>query len=404
MFRPAAIIGLAGLIASILGFAAALIVTIDRAESHFRRAELAQTQFAAVLRIAHLVETGDRTATPAALTDYRQLIVQERRLRSPSDRAELGAEARMAARLIALAGRPEGPTARAEIDRIVAATVTRERREALVEAAAMAALRVRAWWLTGALMLAAIGSAVLGSAGLFLANRRLTREVARRTAEIAAIDASRRLFFAKASHELRTPVTVMRGEAEVALGQPGGEIAALRHVVAQAEFLDHRIAELLALAQAEDGQLRLVFEPCDLGEIAVAAGAAVAGFARSNEVWVAIDRDAACRISGDPRWLAQAMIAVLDNAIRFSSAGGAVRVAVRGCVVSIADDGIGLLPEAVPRIFDAFYQVDNDAARGGSGLGLALARWVIERHKGEIVAANLEGGGCVVTMTLPVLA
>ncbi len=406
--RWSGVIGIAGLLASIMALALALMVTIDRAADHFQRAAIAQAQFGAVLKIARAVESAsDAMVLTALLKDYRTLIGQEAALLPADRQSDQLRESARAARLATLVEQPLDAAGRRDVARIVAATAVDEQREAADEARAMQALRYRTWWLAGLLTAAAVGSAVLGSFGLLTANRRLAGKVAERTAEIAAIDASRRLFFAKASHELRTPVTVMRGEAEVALSQPGSEREALSHVVAQSEFFEHRIAELLALAQAEDGRIRLSPRPAALDEIIDAARQAVAGYARSNDVTLAVGRFEPVRVLADWRWLEQALVAVLDNAVKFSPEGGTVRIDVQSdghrVAVSIADQGAGMMPAALPKVFDAFYQATDDPTRGGSGLGLALARWVVDSHDGTIAAANRDGGGCVVTMNLPVL-
>jgi signal transduction histidine kinase len=107
---------------------------------------------------------------------------------------------------------------------------------------------------------------------------------------------------------------------------------------------------------------------------------------------------------GDARWLQQALVAVLDNAIKFSPAGGTVSLRVTmdgGAAIAIRDEGSGIAAAELPRIFDAYYQTEAGRERGGTGLGLALARWVIERHGGSIRAENEPKGGCVMTIILP---
>jgi signal transduction histidine kinase len=127
---------------------------------------------------------------------------------------------------------------------------------------------------------------VAAGAGLWRlvwANRALEGEVAARTAQLQAVDRSRRLFFAKASHELRTPVTAMRSLAEVTLSAGDPRIA-LGDVVAQAQFLSHRIDEMLSLASAEEGKPVLVLAPCDLRDIVAGAVGAAGPFARLVDV------------------------------------------------------------------------------------------------------------------------
>ena len=384
---------------SILGLASAVVITLNDADLHFRRGELSHAQFGAILAARAAMLANDAQGMHAKLAEYRRLTDIESRL--PADNPWEQARERSVAsdleRAVPHLAENEG---RANIDRVIAYTVTRESTEARYEQQEMRELRARARWLTAALTVAAFGSAILGGVGLLARNRGLAAEVARRTADLSAIDASRRLFFAKASHELRTPITVMRMEAELALSTPGAADDALRQVMAQADFVEHRIAELLALARADDGQLRLNFTRSNIGDIASDAIGAVRRYADSHGVTLRFDQKEAATLLADGRWLTQSIVAVLDNAIKFSDEDGEVDIRVVEASITVTDNGIGLLPDAMPRIFDAFYQTD-ESAKGGSGLGLALARWVVEQHGGTITAQNLDQGGCCVRIDLP---
>lgn len=289
----------------------------------------------------------------------------------------------------------------------------RELAEARAIASKMSALRHQTRML--ALLLASLAalSTVVGAFGLVRSNRRLSRAVAERTAQIAAVDASRRLFFAKVSHELRTPVTVMRGEAEVALAtrasNPDAPVAALREVIANSEFFGRRIEELLALSQAEDGRLAIVKTPVDMAEIIRGAIDGASRFAISNRVSIKMTSNSSTMIDGDARWLQQALLAVLDNAVKFSHDGADVEVASattdgNELLITIADHGRGVAPEELPRLFDAYYQTEAGRTRGGNGLGLALSRWIVEQHGGKVSASQRSGGGCQVELRLPLAA
>lgn len=396
-------IGAAGLALSIVALAILFLATIDRAAAHFARGTIAQEQLADALAIRDAARAGDGARLSAALAVYRARIAAETQLVARDDRVGQARELADARALERWADVGAGA-----LDRVTDRIVARERREAAASAQAMRALRGRAGVLALLLALAALISAALGVVGLLAANRRLTRAVAARTAEIAAVDASRRLFFAKVSHELRTPVTVMRGEAEVALATGEDGAGALRAIVAQSELLDRRVAELLALSQAEDGRLALARDALDLGAVARAAAATATRHAVANAVTLDVTVKDAASIAGDARWLEQAMVAALDNAIKFSPEHGHVELVVareaRQARVSIADRGDGVAIEALPRLFDAFYQTVEGRARGGNGLGLALARWVVEQHGGAARAVHRPGGGCEIRFDLPVTA
>jgi signal transduction histidine kinase len=399
------------LILSIIGLAAAFVIDMNRARHDFDRVAISEGQLATVARIEAALNRGDQSSLGILLREYRRSIRLET---SQLDRAgEADAQAVEAARadqLLALAAQPDGIVRNQAIRRLVAMISDGEQIEAAEIALRMERLRQRTTFLAFSLTGLALISALLGAIGLIAANRRLSGDVAARTQELATIERSRRLFFAKVSHELRTPVTVMRGEAEVALSDPGGRIEPLRdaldRVVANAEFLEHRIEELLSLARAENGELQLDMQTLDLGRIVEGARQATAAYARSLDV--ALDYaapDLPLMVRGDARWLQQALVAMLDNGVKFSPIGGKVSLAMRGdesgATISIGDQGAGIPAGELPRIFDAYYQTETGRERGGTGLGLALARWIIERHGGSIGAGNAPTGGCVMTIVLP---
>jgi signal transduction histidine kinase len=388
-----------GLLFAIVGLASAVIITMQDADDHFRRGELSQQQFGSILAARTAMLANDAVETRAELRRYRRLTQIESNLPGDDER-EQARERDVAAELEILIPQLHLPAARAKIDEVIAFTVRREGAEAGYEREEMRKLRERAGWLTAALTVLALGSAILGGYGLSSSNRRLSAEVARRTRELTAIDASRRLFFAKASHELSTPITVIRMEAELALTSPHAGSDVLQQIIAHADLVDHRIAELLALARAEDGRLSLSFAPERLDEIAKTAIGEVSRYATTHGVELLLEVHEPAIVSADRRWLAQALIAVLDNAIKFSDEGGYVHVCVDRTTVTVTDGGVGLLPEAIPMIFDAFYQGET-GDKAGSGLGLALARWVVEQHGGAMTAANREGGGCCIGFDLP---
>ncbi len=407
--RLAAVL-LALLAAALAGLVVAFAISFNLADRQFRLAALAERQAAAVARIeARSQPNAAPDALRAALADYRALIGEETALVGADGAlaAHQRGEAAAALRLerLALAGQPNAAfrTLVARITRQESEEIEQVRRELdhLLGRTVMLAIA-----LAGAALLCATGAGWM----LIRHNRSLEAVVRARTARLDAVDASRRLFFAKASHELRTPVTVLRGEAEVALLDPAAPAAALRaslaHVIASAAALGHRIDELLGLASADDGQLKLARRPAELCALIDAAVAEAGPLARSAEVTItAIKPGHPVDFQGDARWLRQALLAVIDNGLKFSPLGGvlSVALAVDGGTASICvtDRGAGVMPADLPRIFDAYYQSQESRQRGGSGLGLALARWVTEQHGGTIVAAGVPGGGCAVTLRLP---
>jgi signal transduction histidine kinase len=411
LMAPRGAVMLMALVLALAGLLVAFLLTLQAASRHFDRAAVAQEQLAAVSRIEALSATGfPRPELVAAIAGYRASIVRESALLRASP-AMLAGQRGELADADRLGGLALASGHRAELATLVSRIGARERSEVVDVATAMVRLRMRTTILAALLTLGALAAAVCGAVALARANRDLTRIVEARTAELRAVDQSRRLFFAKASHELRTPVTAMRGEAEVSLADPAASIEdlreSLRHVAAGADFLGRRIEELLGLSKADDGRLALMPEPVELATLISDTTARAAAYARSAEVGIDLDlADGPFRIVGDRRWLGQALLAIIDNGVKFSPQGGLLRLALdtrNGAArIRIADDGPGVMAEALPRIFDAYYQADAGRMRGGTGLGLALARWVVEQHGGTIAAANDPGGGCTIAITLPV--
>jgi len=400
---------LIALIVSLAGLLAAFLLSLNAASRHFERAAAAQAQLAAVSRIEALAAVGYPKAQLAtALNDYKASIARETDLLgSPTARTAQRMEAVDADRLAALALVPGN---RLGLAALVSRIASRERNEANNVADAMARLRVRTTILAMMLSAAALGAALSGVRALQRANRSLARDVAAKTADLRAVDQSRRLFFAKASHELRTPITVMRGEAEVSLADAAAGVPELReslsHIVANADFLGRRVEELLSLSKADDGLPTLMPTPVDLVGLVADTAQVARRYARSADVAIDVALpERAVPIIADARWLGQALLAVIDNGVKFSPQGGTLRlmldVEMDKAVIRVSDNGAGVMETALPRIFDAYYQTEAGRMRGGTGLGLALARWVAEQHDGAIGAENDPQGGCRITIVLP---
>ncbi len=249
------------------------------------------------------------------------------------------------------------------------------------------------------------------------ANAALQDEVAARTAELraanarlAAVDESRRRFLADVSHEMRTPLTVLMGEAEVALRgppDPAALRAACERIVANGGFLRRRFDDLMRLARSEEGALTLAREAVDLAAVAREAAAFAAGYARARGVRLeAGGHDAPCLVTGDADALRQAALAVIDNALKHSPEGGRVDVAVlpeAGMArLTVADEGKGFDPARKSLMFERYGRAGPGGE--GQGLGLAIARWIAESHGGAIDARPRPSGGSEFMIELPLRA
>jgi two-component system sensor histidine kinase MprB len=213
--------------------------------------------------------------------------------------------------------------------------------------------------------------------------------------------AQRRLV-ADASHELRTPLTSLRTNLEV-LGSrrelPAADRERLRRdLVVQLEELGDLVGDLVDLARDED--------PCDEPPETVRLDALVANAvdrARRQAPGVSFAAELEpTLVTGARGRLDRAVANLLDNAAKWSPAGGVVEVRLRGGELSVRDHGPGIAAEDLPHVFDRFYRAPAARGRTGSGLGLAIVRHVAERHGGEVIAEPAPGGGALLRLVLPV--
>lgn len=243
-----------------------------------------------------------------------------------------------------------------------------------------------------------------------------TRELRQALGALQAAEERRRRLFADISHELRTPTTVIRGEAEVTLrgrAKPVDEYqGALRRIADTAGQLGRVIDDLLTVARSDIDTVDVRRVPMDLGQPLAQAVQQAQALAAAHDVRLA-DVDLplhALPVLGDAQRLRQLLMALLDNAVRYSHAGGRVHVSVQvrgdtpGCAeVRIEDEGIGLSPDDCSRVFEHRWRSDRARLHraDGSGLGLAIAQALARSHDGDVTLAPRPGGGAVATLTLP---
>jgi heavy metal sensor kinase len=214
-----------------------------------------------------------------------------------------------------------------------------------------------------------------------------------------------RSFVADASHELRTPLALLRAELELALRKPRTppELEeAIRSAAAETERLVRLAEDLLVLAQADEGRLPLRRGDVQTGDLLASVQEAFRP--RSEETGRTIEADgASVLLEGDRLRLEQALGNLVDNALRHGD--GAVRLSAldrNGHVeLHVIDEGEGFPPEFLPRAFERFGRADEARTSGGAGLGLALTAAIAEAHRGSAHAANREGGGADVWLSIP---
>jgi signal transduction histidine kinase len=211
-------------------------------------------------------------------------------------------------------------------------------------------------------------------------------------------------FVADASHELRTPLTLVRLEAEELAGRLDGHQAQpLLHQIDRAARL---VESLMTLARLDQGVLPLEPEPVHAATQLEAAAAAARRLAAPH-VSVDVDAPPSCWLMADRDRIYQVLLILIDNACRVTPAGGHIQLCAacdRDRVrITVADSGPGISAEHLPRIFDRFYRLDaaRSRARGGAGLGLAIARELVLAQGGQIALESPPGAGAVVTIVLP---
>jgi two-component system, OmpR family, sensor histidine kinase BaeS len=224
------------------------------------------------------------------------------------------------------------------------------------------------------------------------------------TAQLEASEKQRRSFLADVTHELRTPLSIIRGQAEaIADGLYPADAAHLAPIVEATQTLERLVDDLRTLALAETGHLQLQREPVDIAGLIHDTLSSFQAQAEAKGVALAADLPAELpTLSADPVRIRGVIANLLANAIAHTPAGGSVRVSAApsdsGVTVSVTDTGEGIPADLLPRIFDRFVKTPGSS---GSGLGLAIARDVVTAHGGTITAESAVASGTTVRFTLP---
>jgi len=215
-----------------------------------------------------------------------------------------------------------------------------------------------------------------------------------------------REFVADASHELRTPLAVIRVNAESAARSPSQQ-EAMSDIVVEASYMTRLLDDLLLLASSDHKAMDLQMAPVDLEEIARSAARSATLLAESAGLRLRAETQGPLVVDADAERCREVMLALLDNAVKYTPAGGSI--ILRSCVeqgaavISVSDTGIGIVAGDIPRVFDRFYRVDKARSRamGGAGLGLSIAREIMDAHGGTLILESEPGRGTTATMRLP---
>ncbi len=226
------------------------------------------------------------------------------------------------------------------------------------------------------------------------------------TSQLAEVDRQRRDLVANVSHELRTPIGALQAMLENLVdGVEPPDEEALGTMLRQVKRLGRLVEQLLDLSRLEAGSIPLHREPFAVVELLedVTREALV----HTPQVPVVVDADSSLLVDGDRERVHQVIANLVENAARYSPPGAKIEIVARqrGAAVSIEvlDEGPGIPDDETERVFERFYRADpaRSSAAGGAGLGLAIARWIVDLHGGEIHAEPRQPTGCRVVVTLP---
>ena len=223
---------------------------------------------------------------------------------------------------------------------------------------------------------------------------------------------SLRRFTADASHELKTPLTVLRAGVERAITHPSAspdQMAVLEETLVEVNRMTEIVDSLLTLARVDEGRAPLHLEPTDLGELLAEMSETANILGELASVSVSVENpDRPLVLPLDRARARQLLLNLVTNAVKYTPKGGEVSITCvktpESVVVKVSDTGIGIATGDLPHVFDRFWRADSARSRGqrpGAGLGLAICRWIAEAHGGSIEVQSRRGEGTTFTVTLP---
>ncbi len=221
-----------------------------------------------------------------------------------------------------------------------------------------------------------------------------------------------RRFMADASHEMRTPLTIIRGELESVVGHAKFN-EELREAIASAleevERLTQIVESLFGLARLDAGEAQEQWERFDLARLVASTSEQMCLLAEDKQIALSCHAAQPVFVEGDRSRLKQVIVNLLDNAIKYTLAGGAIELKVSSsrdkAILEVADTGVGIPAEEQPHVFERFYRVDKTRSRevGGAGLGLAIVKSICSAHGGHVEVESVEGCGSTFRVELPLV-
>ena len=250
-----------------------------------------------------------------------------------------------------------------------------------------------------------------GSAELARLTTQLNEMIGRLEMSFTAL----RRFTADASHELKTPLAVLRADVERAMHVPQGsteQLVALEEALHETTRMADLVESLLTLARADEGRFDLVRESVALEPMARDVFETALILGEDAGLTVTMPQADVCVVNGDPTRLRQLFLNLITNAIKYTPRGGEVELQLvateQEAIFSVRDTGIGIAAIDLPNIFDRFYRADRVRARqterGGFGLGLSISQWIAQAHGGTLTVQSRLHRGSTFTVTLPVMS
>jgi signal transduction histidine kinase len=235
----------------------------------------------------------------------------------------------------------------------------------------------------------------------------LTRSFNSMAERLQVNDQQRRNMLADISHELRTPITVIQGNVEGMLdGVYPVDEARLKSIIEETQILSRLVEDLRTLALAESGALRLKREPTNLAGLIRDSLSGFEAQAKEKDIQTELALAEGEDANVDPARIREVLTNLLSNALRYTPRGGKIKVHLteagfdteRNVTISIVDNGPGIEPEMLPHVFDRFHKSSDS---GGMGLGLSIAKYLVEAHHGTIRAESEVGEGTNITFSFP---
>lgn len=231
--------------------------------------------------------------------------------------------------------------------------------------------------------------------------------------ELKLLEQIRQDFVANVSHELRTPLSNIKGYAETllsgALEDKENAKDFLNIIYKESDRLSKLIDDLLDLSKIESGKMKMVFAPVEFKSIVARVIDILKKFATDKSISIDTNLpDNLPKLLGDENRITQALINLVDNAIKYTPSKGSVSISASSqdsfVRIDVKDTGIGIPKKDLPRIFERFYRIDKARSRelGGTGLGLSIAKHLVQAHGGEISVTSVLGKGSTFSFTIPI--